>query len=145
MYQPQATSAECAWCGQRIAYVPSETEDFPWVSVAGFTVDRECFDSNPHVPTFDVLIRRDGAASRTGDELAAVFVLDVHGMTEEVRALSNGEREDVELASSVSGWCDDPDDSQALSDAVRDWEHILSDAGYGVAWDDGYQIWRLAE
>jgi hypothetical protein len=159
MYQPESAEGKCAWCGEKITYKPTGREpytreispgvietspsdwDFPWKSLDS---SRVCFEEDPHVPTFDVIITRDGASSRTADELMAVFIMDVDDLRGEgLRTPAMGQ--DMELAAKVEGWLDDPDDSQALHDAVMDWEGYLSEAGYSVAWDDGYVIWRVAE
>jgi hypothetical protein len=144
-YRPERFNATCAWCGQQIIYVGIGNES-PWATTDG---DRTCYEENPHAPDFDIIVSREGAANRTADELAAVFVLDVAdirypGYQDNHLILPAEDHEDVQFASEITGWCDDPDDSQRLSDLIPKWEAILSDAGYSVAWDDGYQIWRVA-
>lgn len=146
-YVPETTTGECAGCGEAIFYNPSPEEDFPWLT----ETDRYCYEESPHVPTFDIVVTRAGSSNRTADELAAVFIIDVAelaGMTDDggiTEDQPENLKEDYTLACTVEGWCDDPDNSQALSDAVRDWESILCDAGYSVDWDDGYSIYRVAE
>ncbi len=81
---------------------------------------------------------REGAASRTADNLASVFLDDVAALTTyEVPA---------DIASiDASGWCADSRDSQALADEIIYAEHALAEAGLCVVWDDGYVIERVTE
>lgn len=84
-------------------------------------------------------VSRDGASSRTADDLCHTFLYDVAALTaytvpEWAAAL--------ELESSQ--WCEDPDDSQALSDEANGpAEYALADAGLSVWWNDGYTIERI--
>lgn len=160
-YTPESDSGECAWCGEAIEWWNDGAEPEPrpaWVTVG--QASAECFDGSAHVPTFDVVCQRAGSSNRTADELAAVFIIDTAALIDndnkgggfdvlriiegEVHSsLSESQREDIAMAEKVEGWMDDPDDSQALSDACRVWESYLADAGYGVEWDDGYTIFRV--
>lgn len=84
-------------------------------------------------------VHRDGAAVRTADELARVFQHDTAALVagyvvpEWITAL--------ELDRGTgSAWCEDPDDAQALYDAIADAESALCDVGLSSYWDDGYVI-----
>ena len=84
-------------------------------------------------------VHRDGAAVRTADELAQVFQHDTAALVagyvvpEWITAL--------ELDRGTgSAWCEDPDDAQALYDAIADAESALCDVGLSSYWDDGYVI-----
>lgn len=131
-YVPESTEASCATCGENIEYMPnSPIFEHPWVNVQNHGSGMDiCYDEEPHIPTFDVVCRRDGAASRTADELCAVFILDVAwliietlhpeyhicgGLLEECPYLcllekcpylSARQRDDIVLAAGINGWCE---------------------------------------
>lgn len=99
----------------------------------------------------DPVVIREGASTRTGDDLSVTFledVADLYALTFPSR--TEGKRLEVEATAGhwrnrlpEGGWLPDDDDamsSEALTDDVRDAENLLSEAGYLVSWDDGYLI-----
>lgn len=84
----------------------------------------------------EYFVSRDGATSRTADNLAAVFLSDVADLTTYVVP------SELPFPDS-SEWCDDSDDSEALSDEIANAESALSDVGLFASWDDGYTIQRI--
>lgn len=89
-------------------------------------------------------VSKDGAASRTADNLAAVFLDDVSGLVPayvvpEWVAAIEWDRD------YSAGWCVDPDDAQALSDEIPSAESALYDVGLYVDWDDGYIIGAIVD
>jgi hypothetical protein len=88
--------------------------------------------------THEYFESRDGAASHTADELADIFL-------DSVEFYAAPWRRPADCPRDVSGWLDDPDDSQALSDCIALGESALSDVGLSVYWDDGYIIERVTE
>lgn len=107
----------------------------------------------------EVIAQRAGASSRTADDLAYVFLTDVVGCADDMQRDS----EDIaKLRDAVTYWEDEtrwddrhgcrwlamPDDDlsdprDALQDDVMAAEHVLSDLGLSVWWEDGYVISRV--
>lgn len=91
-----------------------------------------------------VLVGREGASCRTGDELLLQFIADAIDLgvmpTPEERAEIAYLESELELARNpVSGtaWLASTDDSQAASDLARELESRLP---HEVTWNDGYVI-----
>lgn len=97
--------------------------------------DDERFESEH---THEMFVSRDGASSRTADNLVAVFLDDVAELTTYVVPEGLASPESTE-------WCDDSDDSEALQDEARIAEDALSDADMFVVWEDGYVIQSIVE
>lgn len=128
-------SAETGWTDEPIE------PDMAWLSAPTTADDSaECYEENPHTPSEWIVAQRAGSSNRTSDELAAVFVIDTAEIIGE-ESLNADQKEDYAFAGTIDGWCEDPDDSQALSDMIGTWESYLGDAGYSVVWDDGYWIY----
>ena len=87
-------------------------------------------------------VSRDGAASRTADDLAHTFLFDVAGLVPTY--VVPADLAELEFVYPMGAWCDDPDMSQALHDeATGAAESALSDVGLYASWDDGYVIEEL--
>lgn len=86
-------------------------------------------DSSAHYHAF--YVTREGASTRTADELARVFLEDVAGITTYVIPADMPD---------PNGWLEDADESELLSDEIRNAESALGDVGLFVEWDDGYRI-----
>lgn len=111
-------------------------------------------DCGPCPAHVEILAQRDGASSRTADELAAVFVGDVEALRPDVRPYDAAMADAVDLAADYwgacpsGGWAPLPADDtypmgEALSDAIYAGEAALVDLGLEVWWDDGYIIGRV--
>lgn len=100
-------------------------------------------------------VSRDGARARTADNLAAVFAVDVAELVGAPDPFADGGyygagtsedgRVSYRAVEFPEGWCEDADDSQALSDGIQHFESLLADAGLYAYWDDGYVIERVEE
>lgn len=103
----------------------------------------------------DTIVVREGASSRTADDLRHTFLTDVVSVigewpSDEYReattrignALADNERHGVRWLPD-----DSPDDNYPLSDELGDLtttaEGHLASAGYSVFWEDGYRIVRV--
>lgn len=82
--------------------------------------------------------RREGASHRTADELVDVFLDAVEFYAAPWRRSEGCPRD-------VAGWCEDPDDAEALMDEMQIAEGVLFDVGLSVEWDDGFVIERISE
>lgn len=110
-----------------------------------------------------VYAQREGSAVRTGDELAAVYVGDaasifltsilayIDDATNEMivsgpYSMTPGVTDAIVTADDYweahpnGGWCEDTDDSEALTDACRTMEDALGAEGFWTLWEDGYII-----
>lgn len=86
-------------------------------------------------------VTREGASSRTADDLAQTFLFDV---AEIVTAYDvPAELAALEFSYPMNAWCEDPDDAQALADECLTAESALGDVGLYVTWSDGYVIERV--
>jgi hypothetical protein len=83
----------------------------------------------------EALYIREGAAVRTGDELAVVYLLDVATLTG-VEIAPDVAR----IVESLDGWTADPADADALQDAV---DRAPLPPDVMAVWDDGYVIYRI--
>lgn len=81
---------------------------------------------------------REGASHRTADELVDIFL-------DAAEWYAQGFQRADYVPRDVTGWCEDPDDSQALHDEVMQGESALADVGLSVHWDDGFVIERVRE
>ena len=101
-----------------------------------------------------VLAQREGASTRTADELMAVFIGDVESLRPEIRPYDAAMTDAVDLADDYwdacpdGGWAPMPEDDsygmgEALADAVSAAESALADLELSVWWDDGYRITRV--
>jgi hypothetical protein len=105
-------------------------------------------DFGPCEQHSEVLAQREGAAVRTADELAAIFIGDVEALRPTVRVYEA----DFETARDVAaeyweqnpngGWAE-PELSEALSDSIYAGEWMLAELGLSVYWDDGFVIYRI--
>lgn len=99
----------------------------------------------------DVLAQREGASTRTADDLAYVFLTDVVGILE-----AEGRPVPAQLAEAVAYWTEDDlwDDNMGcrwvketveaeIHDDINTGESALYDIGASVWWDDGYVIARI--
>ena len=108
------------------------------------------------------VVIREGASTRTSDELSVVFLEDVaelYALTfpsrvyegrinrlaleqeaDDWRGTLEGERDPYSGLAHLPEGDDDHDWHDALSHAVMRFESHLVAAGYGVNWDDGYVI-----
>lgn len=117
-------------------------------------VSDECECNENYGPCEDhmnVLAQREGASSRTGAELALVFLCDVQAILE---ADGRGTTRIDEMLSywgedhrwnrhmGVETLVDSENDSEALRDDVELAEGMLGDVGANVYWEDGYVISR---
>lgn len=109
-----------------------------------------CTDEGPCESHLEVLCSREGASLHTADELCAIFIGDVEDLRHDVRPWGAAMADAVALAGDYweahpsGGWCEDPDMSQALSEAVGAAESVLaSEVGAFVWWDDGYVVGRI--
>lgn len=115
----------------------------PYATYADCPASDEC-DYCPEGAEFaaghkhEVFETRDGAASRTADELADVFLDAVEHYAAPWKRPEYCPRD-------VVGWLDDPDASQALSDCIALGEGALTDVGLSVEWEDGYVIERVTD
>ena len=113
----------------------------------------ECECSEEYGPCEDhseVLAQRDGASTRTGDELLAVFIGDAEGIIG--RPITEWDASAVaaeywEATDNAGGWVDHdrfPDLAEALHDAaIYGAESALYESGASVSWEDGYVISRI--
>jgi len=95
----------------------------------------------PHSHSF--YVSREGASTRTADNLVAVFLDDTAELT--TYAVPEWVAEIEWDRDYSAGWCVNPDDSQALYDEIIHAESALSDCGLFVVWDDGYSIQSISE
>lgn len=86
----------------------------------------------------EIFETREGASLHTADELADLFL-------DAVEHYAAPWRRPYYCPRDVKGWCEDPDDSQALHDCIMYGESALDDAGGIVTWNDGYVIERVVE
>lgn len=89
-----------------------------------------------------------GASNRTADNLnACVILLAMENGWESGPAAFHQELK--VLAQNTHGWCDEPDDSQWLSDEARsaeEWlnEHVAPE-GWSFEFDDGFYLCKIDE
>lgn len=88
--------------------------------------------------THEIYETCEGASHFTADELADVFLNACE------YCASSWKRPEY-CPRDIDGWCDDPDDSQALSDCIMLGESALGDVGLYVTWNDGFTIERITE
>jgi hypothetical protein len=72
-----------------------------------------------------MVVLREGASLRTADELRERFVFDAMDL----------------LGVDVAGYGGE-DDPDSLDENVCEYERALGDAGYTVAWEDGFVIYK---
>lgn len=107
------------------------------------TTDIQCECSEEYGPCEQhgtVLAQREGASSRTADELTYVYVLDCFAILEQEPTPYAADvlaRAEAQMDGAGGGWIDDPD----LADELRDvaWQ-LESTIGAWTFWDDGYRI-----
>lgn len=115
-------------------------------------MNEECECSEDYGPCEDhciVLAQREGASTRTADELSYVLIMDVIGASEAdglkrsdvLSPYGESVIEDVEKAwTDGSGWLDD----RELADALYDVAHQVEDASdYWIIHDDGYVMVKV--
>lgn len=101
----------------------------------------------------EVVAQREGASTRTADDLAHVFMLDVIGIVggkeHKPLCLIAGEwgvlleqRRDPHTG---SAWLDPEQGDGEIHDDIALFEGALSDAGHFVVWDDGFVIYGPAD
>ncbi len=91
-------------------------------------------DSMPEPHEHHLFAQREGASTRTADELARVFCEDVADLTS---YRVPGDLPEPEA------WCDVTEDSERLQDEVREAADALGDAGFQDVWEDGYVIEQI--
>lgn len=121
--------------------------------------DFDCDCSEDYGPCEDhmeVYAQREGASTRTADDLVYVFLTDVLSCAEDVDIRQGAEVDLTRLHDSITYWGDDArwtdnmgcrwvsDDEEAeIHDEMSVGENVLSDLGLSVSWDDGYMIYRV--
>lgn len=127
----------------------------------------ECSDEyGPCEQHGEVIAQREGASTRTADDLAYVFLTDVLAIMENGPDIpadgSDMARRLAKLRAAVDHWSNDDlwDDNRgcrwlvlpdhdlsdppaALMEDVSDAESVLADLGLAVYWEDGYVITRM--
>ena len=112
----------------------------------------ECGCSEDYGPCEDhseVLAQRDGASTRTADELLAVFISDAEDITG--RPITGHDASAVaaeywDATDNAGGWVDHdrfPDLAEALHDAAIYGAEFALPEGVCVWWEDGYVISRI--
>lgn len=110
----------------------------------------------------EVLAQREGASTRTADDLVYVFLTDVLAIAEAWEEDNRGEGEEMpapdltKLREAVDYWGDDSrwDDQMGcrwvredvdaeIHDEMYVGENVLADMGLSVWWEDGYVISRV--
>ncbi len=88
-----------------------------------------------------------GSSNRTADDLNGCVILLAMENGWECNEV-NSQQELRELAQ-VTGWCEDPDDSQWLSDEARQAEEWLNEhlapEGWSFTFDDGFYLQEIEE
>lgn len=107
----------------------------------GCVHDASYCEAHRHTPVI-----REGAALRTGDELAELFIVDAHSLLHpggdlpaEWAVVLEACEEDH---ANGGAWLTNDDLSEELDSLLCTAEDQLTDAGWTVDWDDGYVIWR---
>lgn len=101
----------------------------------------------------DALVIRAGSSNRTGDELASVFIYDAGVLTATPEVIGDcyDSHNDPRIPDYVHvamddadshGWCEDPDNSQTLSDFIAIAEGWLGERDMYAHWDDGVVIYN---
>lgn len=100
----------------------------------------------------DAVVIRAGASNRTADELASVFIYDAAALTASAEVIGdcydshNDPRIPDEIHAAMDdadehGWCEDPDNSEILSDFIATAEGWLAEHSLYAHWDDGLVIY----
>ncbi len=95
----------------------------------------------------EAVIIREGSSTRTADELAEQFVIDVIGLGEflpDSETTAFLARIDSLLDGTLDHhWLAEPQDSEDLRDLAIEAENAMS--AHAVVWDDGYVIYDVRE
>lgn len=132
--------------------------------------DWECECSEDYGPCenhMDVIAQREGASTRTTDDLVYVFLTDVLAAARDKdirresgkrmgRTITDNAPDVRQLVDAVNYWENDDlwndnygcrwvrDDVDAeIHDGMSTGENVLADLGLSVQWDDGYVIYRI--
>lgn len=145
----RSVGCTCEECHPRTAPVDEyasltlNSEALPYATYADCPASSECEycdDGAEYAAhhSHEMYESREGASLHTADELVDIFLTAVEWYAAPWKRPDYCPRD-------VSGWMDDPDDSQALHDCVALGESALGAVGLYVIWNDGYVIERVTE
>lgn len=113
-------------------------------------------DWGPCENHMDVIAQREGASTRTADDLVFVFLGDVLAAAEDPEIRQGAEVDTARLRDSLTYWEEESrwddnmgcrwvseDESAEIHEEMSVGESVLADLGLSVTWDDGYVIYRI--
>lgn len=109
-------------------------------------INSECgcsWEMGPCEGHAEVLVQREGAHSRTGDELIMCFIDDAMSLGAELSAFGRAIYDDACVALGESRWIEDDDLAEALQDLAGQVECGEMPDDSFVVWDDGFIVYKL--